>query len=127
MSAIDQPILTITGIRKSEGDFSSEGKNVAYSNTVVTVLQPFTEQEIAQGAIGMKSTEYKIKGAQFFHDYQGQKLPADAQLIFRLDVSRKTPVAQLVALDFSASKSLDERTVDKALRNEINKVTKVEI
>ena len=26
MSAIDQPVLTVTGIRKSEGNFSSEGK-----------------------------------------------------------------------------------------------------
>ena len=78
MSAIDQPVLTVTGIRKSEGNFSSEGKNIDFSNTVVTVLQPFTEEEIASGAIGMKSTEYKIKGAQFYHDYQGQKLPAGA-------------------------------------------------
>lgn len=119
MSAIDQPILTVTGIRKSQGDFNSDGKNVAYSNTVVTVLQPFTEEEIAQGAIGMKSTEYKIKGAQFFHDYQGQTLPREAQLIFKLDVSRKVPVAQLIALDFTASKPLDVR--------EVNKATKVEI
>lgn len=113
MSAIDQPILTITGIRKSQGNFSSEGKNIDFSNTVVTVLQPYTEDEITQGAIGMKSTEYKIKGAQFFHDYQGQKLPAEAQLIFRLDVSRKVPVAQLVALDFSASKKFDSKQVDE--------------
>lgn len=108
MSAIDQPVLTVTGIRKSEGNFSSEGKNIDFSNTVVTVLQPFTEEEIASGAIGMKSTEYKIKGAQFYYDYQGQKLPADAQLIFRLDVSRKVPVAQLVALDFIDSKKVLE-------------------
>ncbi|MFW1817353.1 hypothetical protein ACG9X6_22350 [Acinetobacter guillouiae] len=127
MSAIDQPILTIAGIRKSEGNMVADGRSVDWSNTVVTVLQPFTEEEIASGAIGMKSTEYKIKGAQFFYDYQGQKLPAEAQLIFRLDVSRKVPVAQLVALDFTASKPLDERAVDKAFRNEINKATKVEI
>lgn len=111
MSVIDQPILTVTGIRKSQGNFSSEGKNIDFSNTVVTVLQPFSENEIAQGAIGMKSTEYKIKGAQFFHDYQAQKLPADAQLIFRLDVTRKQPVAELVALDFTASKKMEVKTI----------------
>ena len=59
----------------------------------------------------MKSTEYKIKGAQFFHDYQAQKLPADAQLIFRLDVTRKQPVAELVALDFTASKKMEVKTI----------------
>lgn len=96
----DQPILTVTGIRKAEGSFQGEKGTVNFSNTVVTVLQPFTDEEIQQGAIGMKSTEYKIKGAQFFHDYQGQKLPAEAKMIFRLDVTRKTPVAVLVALDF---------------------------
>jgi len=100
MTAIEQPILTVTGIRKSEGSFTGERGNVEFSNTVVTVLQPFTEDEIKQGANGMKSTEYKIKGGQFFHDYQNQKLPADARLLFKLDVSRKVPVAQLVALDF---------------------------
>ena len=100
MSVIEQPILTITGIRKSEGNFQGERGAVDYSNTVVTVLQPFTEEETKQGAIGLKSTEYKIKGAQFFHDYQGQALPADARLLFKLDVSRKVPVAQLIALDF---------------------------
>lgn len=104
MSAIDQPILTIAGIRKSEGNFTGERGNVEFSNTVVTVLQPFTEEEIAKGANGMKSTEYKIKGGQFYHDYQAQKLPAEAQLLFKLDVTRKVPVAQLVALDFSCGK-----------------------
>lgn len=110
MSAIDQPILTIAGIRKSEGNMIADGRSVDWSNTVVTVLQPFSEEEIASGAIGQKSTEYKIKGAQFFYDYQGQKLPAEAQLIFRLDVSRKVPVAQLVALDFTASKKMEVKT-----------------
>lgn len=104
MSAIDQPILTVTGIRKSQGNFSSDGKNIDFSNTVVTVLQPYTDEEIATGAIGMKSTEYKIKGAQFFHDYQNVQLPKEAQLIFKLDVTRKVPVAQLIALDFNAKK-----------------------
>ena len=100
MSVIEQPILTITGIRKSEGNFQGDRGAVDYRTTVVTVLQPFTEEETKQGAIGLKSTEYKIKGAQFFHDYQGQSLPADARLLFKLDVTRKVPVAQLVALDF---------------------------
>lgn len=101
MSAIEQPILTVTGIRKSQGNFRShDGKSVDYSNTVVTVLQQFSEREISEGANGMKSTEYKIKGGQFFHDYEHQSLPAKAQLLFRLDVSGKVPVAQLVALDF---------------------------
>lgn len=104
MSAIHQPILTIAGIRKSEGNMVADGRSVDWSNTVVTVLQPFTEEEILSGAIGMKSTEYKIKGAQFFYDYQAQKLPAEAQLLFKLDVSRKVPVAQLVGLDFSCGK-----------------------
>lgn len=122
MSAIDQPILTIAGIRKSEGNFTGERGNVEFSNTVVTVLQPFTEEEIAKGANGMKSTEYKIKGAQFYHDYQAQKLPAEAQLLFKLDVSRKVPVAQLVALDFSCGKS-----AERDLRKEINAATAVKL
>lgn len=106
MSAIDQPILTIAGIRKSQGNFrSDDGKSVDYSNTVVTVLQPFNEREIGEGANGMKSTEYKIKGAQFFHDYQHVKLPAEAQLLFKLDVSGKVPVAQLIALNFEPHKA----------------------
>lgn len=106
MSAIEQPILTIAGIRKSQGNFrSDDGKSVDYSNTVVTVLQPFNEREIGEGAIGLKSTEYKIKGAQFFHDYEHVKLPADAQLLFKLDVSGKVPVAQLVALNFEPHKA----------------------
>jgi len=102
MNAIEQPILTVTGIRKSEGSMIAEGRSVDWSNTVVTVLQPFTEEEVAQGAIGMKATEYKIKGGQFFHDYRNQQLPSEARLLFKLDVSRKVPVAQLVALDFIA-------------------------
>lgn len=106
MSAIDQPILTIAGIRKSQGNFrSDDGKSVDYSNTVVTVLQPFNDNEKQQGANGMKSTEYKIKGAQFFHDYEHVKLPAEAQLLFKLDVSGKVPVAQLIALNFEPHKS----------------------
>lgn len=104
MSAIQQPVLTVVGIRKSAGNMIADGKPIDWSNTVVTVLQPFSEQEIEQGAVGMKSTEYKIKGAQFYHDYQSQKLPAEAQLLFQLDVTRKTPVAQLVALDFNYNK-----------------------
>ncbi|SPL72042.1 hypothetical protein [Acinetobacter stercoris] len=56
----------------------------------MTILQDFSDQEITQGAIGYKSTEYKIKGAQFFK----------AKLIFKWDFTRKTPVANLVALDF---------------------------
>jgi len=78
MNAIEQPILTVTGIRKSEGNMVAEGRSVDWSNTVVTVLQPFTEDEVKSGAIGMKATEYKIKGGQFFHDYQHQQLPGDA-------------------------------------------------
>ena len=104
MSVIDQPILTIAGIRKSEGNMIADGRSVDWSNTVVTVLQPFSDDEIASGAIGMKSTEYKIKGAQFFYDYKAQKLPAEAQLLFKLDVTGKKPVPKLVALDFSCGK-----------------------
>jgi len=80
MNAIEQPILTVTGIRKSEGNMVAEGRSVDWSNTVVTVLQPFTEDEVKSGAIGMKATEYKIKGGQFFHDYQHQQLPGDARM-----------------------------------------------
>lgn len=101
MSVIEQPILTIVGINKSEGDFDDgKGKNVEYSNTVVGVLQDFTEEEIKKGANGQKSTVYKIKGAQFYHDYQNVQLPAKARLLFKLDVSGKVPKAVLVALDF---------------------------
>lgn len=99
----EYPVMTVTGIHKSEGDFKDdEGKTVNYSNTVVTVLQPFSESELSEGAIGLKSTAYKIKGGQFFNDYlhmQG-KLPAQAQMIFKLDVTRKTPVVKLMALKF---------------------------
>lgn len=105
----EHPVMTVTGIRKSAGSFKNEsGGNVDYSNTVVTVLQPFTEQELQQGAIGLKSTEYKIKGAQFFNDYlhmQG-KLPAQAEMIFKLDVTRKTPVVQLVSMNFKDAKEV---------------------
>ncbi|KAA8730805.1 hypothetical protein F4V57_14635 [Acinetobacter qingfengensis] len=98
----EHPIMTVTGIRKSEGGFTGENGLVNYSNTVVTVLQPFSEQELLQGAIGLKSTEYKIKGAQFFDDYRHlhDRLPAQAQMIFKLDVTRKVPSVQLVAMKF---------------------------
>nr|WP_227591453.1 hypothetical protein [Acinetobacter sp. Marseille-Q1620] len=63
MNTEQHPIMTVTGIRKSQGNFKSDdGKNIDFSNTVVTVLQEFSAQEIEQGAIGFKSTEYKIKG-----------------------------------------------------------------
>ena len=101
MSVIEQPILTIVGINKSEGDFSDNaGKSIEFSNTVVAVLQDFTEEEIKKGAIGQKSTVYKIKGGQFYHDYQNVQLPAKARLLFKLDVSGKVPKAVLVSLDF---------------------------
>lgn len=99
----EHPVMTVTGIRKAQGTFKDDsGKVIDFSNTVVTVLQPYSEQELEQGAIGLKSTDYKIKGAQFFNDYlhmQG-KLPAQAQMIFKLDVTRKTPVVQLMAVKF---------------------------
>lgn len=103
----EHPIMTVTGIRKSQGNFKSDnGDNVDYSNTVVTVLQPFTDDEIAEGAIGLKSTEYKIKGAQFFNDYlhMSSKLPAEAHMIFKLDVTRKVPKVQLVGMQFVQEK-----------------------
>ncbi|MCE6006663.1 hypothetical protein ACNJ69_03510 [Acinetobacter soli] len=106
MSAIQQPTLTVIGIRKSVGNMVADGRAVEWSNTVVTVLQPFSDKEIEEGAVGMKSTEYKIKGGQFFHDYQHQKLPAEAQLLFQLDVSKRTPVAQLIALDFKSANTV---------------------
>ena len=97
------PVMTVTGIRKAAGDFTDDktGKNVAFSNTVVTVLQDYSDREKEQGAIGKKSTDYKIKGAQFFNDYLHQTLPAKAALVFNWDFTGKTPRAVLVALDFS--------------------------
>ena len=102
MNNSQHPIMTVTGIRKSAGDFKdqSSGKEITFSNTVVTVLQEYSEREKEQGAIGFKSTDYKIKGAQFFNDYLHQKLPAEAKLIFDWDFTGKQPKAVLVALDF---------------------------
>lgn len=100
--------MTVTGIRKSAGDFNDQasGKQVTFSNTVVTVLQDYSEKEKEQGAIGFKSTDYKIKGAQFFNDYIHQKLPAEAAMVFDWDFTGKTPKAVLVSLDFSAKKAI---------------------
>ena len=101
MDTSQNPIMTVTGIRKAQGSFAdASGKNIDYSNTVVTVLQDYSEQEIANGAIGKKSTDYKIKGAQFFNDYMHQSLPADARMVFQWDFTGKAPKAVLVALDF---------------------------
>ena len=73
MNTEQMPIMTVTGIRKAAGDFEDQkGKTIEFSNTVVTVLQPYSDREKEQGAIGMKSTDYKIKGAQFFNDYMHQ-------------------------------------------------------
>lgn len=96
------PIMTVTGIRKSAGDFKDDktGKEIKFSNTVVTVLQEYSEKELEQGAIGLKSTDYKIKGAQFFNDYVQQELPAKAEMIFQWDFTGKTPRAVLHALNF---------------------------
>lgn len=95
------PIMTVTGIRKAAGDFEdAKGKTIEFSNTVVTVLQDYSEREKEQGAIGKKSTDYKIKGAQFFNDYMHQELPADAEMIFQWDFTGKTPRAVLHALNF---------------------------
>ena len=93
--------MTVTGIRKAAGDFEDQkGKTIEFSNTVVTVLQDYSARELNQGAIGFKSTDYKIKGAQFFNDYLHQQLPAKAKLIFDWDFTGKTPRAVLIALDF---------------------------
>lgn len=95
------PVMTVTGIRKSAGDFKDDsGKEIKFSNTVVTVLQDYSEKELEQGAIGKKSTDYKIKGAQFFNDYLHQQLPAQAEMIFQWDFTGKTPRAVLHALNF---------------------------
>lgn len=105
MNTSNHPIMTVTGIRKSQGDFANDaGKNIEFSNTVVTVLQNYSERELEQGAIGMKSTDYKIKGAQFFNDYLHQQLPSDAAMVFDWDFTGKTPKAVLMALDFSVGK-----------------------
>lgn len=95
------PVMTVTGIRKSQGSFTDQtGKTIDYSSTVVTVLQDYSEQEKADGAIGKKSTDYKIKGAQFFADYMHEQLPAEAKMVFNWDFTGKTPKAVLVALNF---------------------------
>ena len=105
MNTSQHPIMTVTGIRKSQGDFANDaGKNIEFSNTVVTVLQNYSERELEQGAIGMKSTDYKIKGAHFFNDYLHQQLPADAAMVFDWDFTVKVPKAVLMALDFSVCK-----------------------
>lgn len=101
MNTTQHPIMTVTGIRKSQGDFLDDsGKKVNFSNTVVTVLQDYSDRDLEQGAIGMKSTDYKIKGAQFFNDYLHQQLPADAEMIFNWDFTGKVPKAVLIALNF---------------------------
>ncbi|MEQ1102683.1 hypothetical protein AC056_18230 [Acinetobacter genomosp. 33YU] len=102
MNNSQHPIMTVTGIRKSAGDFQdqSTGKEIKFSNTVVTVLQEYSDKEKEQGAIGFKSTDYKIKGAQFFNDYMHQELPNKAKLIFDWDFTGKQPKAVLIALDF---------------------------
>lgn len=94
------PIFTVTGIRKSQGSFQDGAKDINYSNTVVTVLTEYSEKEKEQGAIGLKSTEHKIKGAQFFNDYLHQQLPSKAELIFDWDFSGKVPKANLISLNF---------------------------
>lgn len=95
------PIMMVTGIRKAAGDFEdAKGKTIEFSNTVVTVLQDYSEREKEQGAIGKKSTDYKIKGAQFFNDYMHQQLPANAEMIFQWDFTGKQPRAVLHALNF---------------------------
>lgn len=96
------PKMLVTGIRKSQGDFTDDrsNKSIEYSNTVVHALTEYSEKEKEQGAIGLKPVEYKIKGAQFFGDYIHQNLPAEAELVFHWDFSGKTPKATLLALKF---------------------------
>ncbi len=113
MNTEQQPIMIVTGIRKAAGDFNDDkGKKIEYSNTVVTVLQPYSERELEQGAIGYKSTDYKIKGAQFFNDYRHVDLrqPKPAKMIFQWDFSGKMPKANLIAMDFD----IDESDLDAA-------------
>lgn len=108
MNTDQNPIMIVTGIRKAAGDFEDQkGKTIEYSNTVVTVLQPYSDRELEQGAIGHKSTDYKIKGAQFFNDYMHVDLrqPKPAKMIFQWDFSGKSPKANLLALDFDIDES----------------------
>lgn len=106
MNNSQHPIMTVTGIRKAAGDFEDQkGKTIEFSNTVVTVLQDYSQRELEQGAIGFKSTDYKIKGAQFFQDYIHQQLPAKARMIFDWDFTGKTPRAVLIALDFDVEEA----------------------
>lgn len=106
MNTSQHPVMTVTGIRKSQGNFNDDsGKSIDFSNTVVTVLQDYSDRELEQGAIGKKSTDYKIKGAQFFNDYLHQQLPAQAQMVFDWDFTGKAPKAVLIALNFDFKKN----------------------
>jgi hypothetical protein len=51
MNNSQHPIMTVTGIRKAAGDFQDQtsGKTIEFSNTVVTVLQNYSERELEQG------------------------------------------------------------------------------
>lgn len=109
------PILLVTGIRKSQGDFTDDnGRRVEFSSTVVTALTEYSAKEKEQGAIGFKSTEYKIKGAQFFQDYISQALPNKAELIFNWDFTGKTPKAVLLSLNFNLSENADTKSIVKS-------------
>lgn len=109
MDTSQQPIMIVTGIRKAAGDFTDQasGKQVEFSNTVVTVLQQYSDKELEQGAIGYKSTDYKIKGAQFFNDYMHVDLrqPKPAKMIFNWVFTGKTPRAELIAMDFDVDEN----------------------
>ena len=55
--------MTVAGIRKSAGDFKdqSSGKEITYSNTVVTVLQEYSakEKNKAQSVLNRLTTRLK--------------------------------------------------------------------
>jgi len=57
MNNSQHPIMTVTGIRKAAGDFQDDkGKTIEFSNTVVTVLQNYSERELEQARFQCEET-----------------------------------------------------------------------
>lgn len=97
---MNNPVMTVVGIRKSDGVYNIDGKQVIANSTIVKVLKPFSQQEIEKGAIGMDVVEFKMNSANYYHDYQDVQLPAEAEMVFVLDVTMKKPVTKLVQMKF---------------------------
>lgn len=94
-------VFTVVGIRAAKGTFDdAKGKSINYDSTNVHILVPYSDNEVAQGAIGSKELIYKIKGSHNFMKYVKQELPAKAALHFEYDFSRAKARPELVSLDF---------------------------